>query len=184
MTTINRPTTQARDAQIILGIQKNLQHVSSLSIGGTTFTPDALVKLVQGHIDLINAIAASRATWHSQVVSGQALSAQLTPILRGLRQYVINANGETSPVLADFGFTAPKKRVLTPDEKAAAAVKAKATRKARNTMGKVQKKNVKGTVTAIVASSDASKASQPVAPAPVASAPTTSTSGGTTPHGT
>jgi hypothetical protein len=51
-------------------------------------------------------------------------------------------------VLADFGFTAPKKRVLTPDEKAAAAVKAKATRKARNTMGKVQKKSVKGTTPA------------------------------------
>jgi hypothetical protein len=158
MTTINRPTTQARDAQIILGIQKNLQHVSSLPLGGMTFTPDALVKLVQSHLDSINAIAASRATWHSQVVSGQALSAQLTPILRGLRQYVINANGETSPVLADFGFTAPKKGVLTPDEKAAAAVKTKATREARHTMGKVQKKSVKGTAPATAPLGDATKA--------------------------
>jgi hypothetical protein len=158
MTTINRPATQARDAQIILGIQKNLQHVSSLPLGGATFTPDALVKLVQSHLDSMNTIAASRATWHSQVVSGQALSAQLTPILRGLRQYVINANGVTSPVLADFGFTAPKKRVLTPDQKAAAAVKAKATRKARNTMGKVQKKSVKGTAPATAPLGDTTKA--------------------------
>jgi hypothetical protein len=158
MNTINRPSTQARDAQIILGVQKNLQHVSSLPLGGTTFTPDALVKLVQSHLDLVNAIATSRATWHSQVVSGKALSAQLTPILRGLRQYVINANGETSPVLADFGFTAPKKRVLTPEQKAAAAVKAKATRKARNTMGSVQKKSVKGTAPATAPLGDGTKA--------------------------
>jgi hypothetical protein len=148
MSNINRPTTQARDAQIILGLQKDLQHVSSLPLAGTTYTPDDLVKLVQSRIDLNNVIAASRATWLSQVASNQALSAKLTPILRGLRQYVVNAYGETSPVLADFGFTAPKKRVLTPEQKATAAVRAKATREARHTMGKVQKKNVKGTVPA------------------------------------
>lgn len=158
MATTNRPTTQARDAQIISGIQKNLQHVSSLPIGGTTLTPDALVKLVQSHIDSMNVVASSQATWHSQVVSNKALSTQLTPILRGLRQYVIGAYGETNPVLADFGFTAPKKRVLTPEQKAAAAVKAKATRAARHTMGKVQKKSVKGTAPAITPPGDVTKA--------------------------
>ncbi len=160
MTTINRPTTQARDAQIILGIQKNLKPVSTLPLGGATFTPDALMKLVQSRIDSLNVIAASRATWLSQVASARALSAQLTPILRGLRQYVINAYGEASPVLADFGFTPPKQRVLTPEQKAAAAVKAKATRAARHTMGKVQKKSVKGTAPAATPG-DATKAPSP-----------------------
>jgi hypothetical protein len=172
MTTNNRPTTQARDAQIILGLQKDLQHVPSLQLAGTAYTPDNLAKLVQSRIDLSNVIAASQATWHSQVVSGQALSAKLTPILRGLRQYVINAYGETSPVLADFGFTAPKKRVMTPEQKAAAAVKAKATREARHTMGKVQKKSVKGTVPATAPLGDATQVPSPTpstttpAPAP------------------
>jgi len=172
MATNNYPTTQARDAQIILGLQKDLQHVSSLQLAGTAYTPDQLVKLVQSRIDLTNVIAASEATWHSQVASGEALSAKLTPILRGLRQYVINAYGETSPVLADFGFTAPKKRVLTPEQKAAAAVKAKATREARHTMGKVQKKSVKGTVPATAPLGDANQAPSPTpstttpAPAP------------------
>lgn len=161
MSTINRPTTQARDAQIILGLQKDLQHVSSLPLAGTAYTPDELVKLVQSRIDLLNTIAASQATWHSQVVSGQALSAKLTPILRGLRQYVVNAYGETSPVLADFGFTAPKKRTLTPAQKAAAAARAKATRAARHTMGKLQKKNVKGTAPATAPLGDAIQAPSP-----------------------
>jgi hypothetical protein len=173
MATVNRPTTQARDAQIILGLQKDLQHVSGLPLAGTTYTPDDLVKLVQSRIDMSNVIAASRATWLSQVASSQALSAKLTPILRGLRQYVINAYGETSPVLADFGFTAPKKRVLTPGQKATAAARAKATREARHTMGKVQKKSVKGTVPATAPVSDAIQVPSPTAPAaaPVTTAP-------------
>jgi len=183
MANVNTNATQAHDAQVIVGIQKHLLTVPSLPLAGSTYTPADLVKLVQSRIDSAGAVATAGASWHATVAAHDALGTKLTPILRGLRQYVLNVFGETSPVLADFGFTAPKKRVLTPDEKAAAAVKAKATRKARNTMGKVQKKNVKGTVTAIVASSDASKASQPVAPAPVASAPITSTSGGATPHG-
>ncbi len=173
MSTINRPTTQARDAQIILGVQKDLQHVPSLQLAGTAYTPDELAKLVQSRIDLSNVIAASRATWHSQVVSGQALSAKLTPILRGLRQYVINAYGETSPVLADFGFTATKKRVLTPAQKAMAAARVKATRAARHTMGKVQKKSVKGTVPTTAPLGDAVQVPAPTPPtaAPVLTKP-------------
>jgi hypothetical protein len=41
--------------------------------------------------------------------------------------------------LADFGLTPRKVRVLTPEKKAIAAAKAKATRAARGTKGSVQK---------------------------------------------
>jgi len=155
MTTNNRPTVQARDAQIIVGVHKNLQNVPSLPLGGAALTPDELVKLVQSRIDLAHAIGVAKANWLAQLDSGKALNAKLSPVVKGLRQYVINAFGEASPVLADFGFTAPKKRVLTPEQKAAAAAKAKATRAARHTMGKVQKKDVKGTVATAAPQGDA-----------------------------
>src|SRR5258708_23110573 len=144
MTTINRTTTQARDAQVIRGVQKHLQNVSSLPLGGSAYTPADLVKLVQSRIDSANVAAGTKANWHSTVVEDRTLNTKLTPVIRALRQYVINVFGATSPVLADFGFTPPKKATRTPEEKAAAAARAKATRTARHTMGKKQKKDVKG----------------------------------------
>jgi hypothetical protein len=164
MTTANRTKTQARDAQVIEGIKKHLQNVSNLPLVGSAYTPADLVKLVQSRIDSANGATATKANWHSTVVADKTLNTKLTPVLRALRQYVINVFGETSPVLADFGFTPPKRATRTPEQKAAAAVKAKATREARHTMGKVQKKGIKGTVPA---TAPATNPSPVPAPTPV-----------------
>jgi type I site-specific restriction endonuclease len=175
MANVNTNATQAHDAQVIVGIQKHLLNVSSLPIAGSTYTPADLVKLVQSRIDSTGTVAAANATWHSTVTAHEALSTKLTPVLRGLRQYVLNAFGETSPVLADFGFTAPKTATKTPEQKAAAAAKAQATRKARGTLGKNQKKGVKGAVTAtLVVTPQAGSQPTVTTPAPAA--------GGTTPR--
>jgi hypothetical protein len=172
MTTVNRTKTQAHDAQVIAGIQKHLQTASSLPLAGATFTPAVLVKLVQSRIDSANGSTAAKANWHSTVVDDKTLNTKLAPVIRALRQYVINVFGDTSPVLADFGFTPPKRATRTPEEKAASAAKAKATRAARHTMGKKQKKGVKGAVIGITVT--------PIpAPPPIATEPSSPT-----PHAT
>jgi hypothetical protein len=150
MSAINRTKIQARDAQVIAGIQKHLQNTSSLPLLGSTYTPADLVKIFQSRIDSGSTATTAKADWHSTVLADRALTAKLTPLLRELRQYVISVFGETSPVLADFGFTPPKRTPRTPQQKAAAAAKAKATRAARHTAGTKQKKAVKGDVTGIV----------------------------------
>jgi hypothetical protein len=160
MATVNTNITQAHDAQVIVGVQKHLLNVPSLPVAGSTYTPADLVKLVQSRIDSAGVVAAANANRHATVVAHDALGTKLTPILRGLRQYVLNVFGETSPVLADFGFTPPKTATRTPEEKAAAAAKALATRKARGTMGSKQKKAVKGT-TAPVAPPPATPVTKP-----------------------
>ena len=180
MVNINSSTTQAHDAQVVVGIQKHLLNVPSLPVAGSTYTPADLVKLVQSRIDSAGVVAAANANWHSTVTANAALGAKLTPILRGLRQYVLNAFGETSPVLADFGFAAPKTATKTPEQKAIAAAKAKATREARGTKGKVQKKAVKGAVTATLVVTPLA-GPQPVVTAP-APAVTPAPAGGTTPR--
>jgi hypothetical protein len=144
--TKNRATTQAHDAQVIVGIQKDLKATSSLPLAGTTYTPATLMQLVQSRIDLANSVANARAAWLDTVAKYKALDAQVTLVVHGLRQYVVNAFGASSPVLADFGFTPLKKATLTPEQKVARAKKAAATRAARGTMGKVAKKAVKGSV--------------------------------------
>ena len=144
MANINRATIQARDAQIIAGIEKHLQNTPTLPLGGSAYMPADLVKLLQSRIDSANTATSAKANWHATVVAERALNTKLSPILRGLRQHLFNVYGETSPILSDFGFSPPKRATRTPEEKAAAAAKAKATRKARHTMGKKQKKGVKG----------------------------------------
>jgi hypothetical protein len=145
-TTTNRSATQAHDAQVIVGIKKDLQNMSSLPLAGTTFTPAALIQLLQSRIDLANAVANARASWLDAAAKYRALNTQVTQVVHGLRQYVLNAFGASSPLLADFGFTAPKKVTLTPEQKVVRAEKAAATRAARGTKGKVAKKAVKGSV--------------------------------------
>ena len=168
MTTVNRTTTRARDAQVIAGIQKHLQNTPSLPLAGTAYTPADLVKLVQSRIDSVDPVAAAKANWHSTVVANMALNTSLTPVLRALRDYVINVFGAASPVLADFGFAPPKRTTKTPEQKAAAAAKAKATRAARHTAGKNQKKNVKGAVTATLVVTPAGSSQPAASPAPTA----------------
>jgi hypothetical protein len=166
MVNVNRTKTQARDAQVIAGIEKHLQNVSSLPLVGSTYSPADLVKLIQSRLESASGANTTKATWHSAVVADKSLNTKLTPVIRALRQYVINVFGGTSPVLADFGFTPPKRTTRTPEEKAAAALKAKATRKARHTMGSKQKKDIKGTVTA-------TEPVTPPAPAPTPLTPPT-----------
>ena len=96
--------------------------MSSLPLAGSTYTMVALEQLIQSRIDVINRIAVAKAQW-----------------LDALRQYVINAFGQNSPLLADFGFKPPTTKPLTPEQKVAKAEKAAATRKARGTMGKKPK---------------------------------------------
>jgi hypothetical protein len=195
MPNINRSTTQAHDGQVIVGIKKDLQSVPSLALGGSTYTPAALTQLIQSRIDAVNTVANAKAQWHDAVTTYAALNSRVTQVVRDLRQYVINASGPDSPVLADYGFTAPKRTPLTPQQKVAKAALAAATRKARGTLGKKQKLAIKGAVPPTPATQGTATAptvaaapvlATPVA-APVTAAPGTLTaapaaSGVTTPH--
>ena len=167
MATTNRKEKKVavlgRDGKIVDGIQKHLQGVSSLPLAGSTYSPADLVKLIESRASQVAAVDAANAGWHAAVAAEKELNATLAAVIQGLRQYALNAFGATSPVLADFGFTATVRKPLTPEENVARAAKAKATRAARHTMGKVQKKKVTG---ATVATAGATTAAPAAAPAP------------------
>jgi hypothetical protein len=144
----NRTTTQAHDGQVIVGIDKHLQNVPSMPLAGSAYTMAALKQLIQSRIDAVIKVGNAKAQWHDASAAYKELNTHVTEVVRGLRQYVISAFGATNPVLADFGFTPPKKQALTPEQKVARALKAAATRKARGTKGKKQKAGIKGAVPA------------------------------------
>ena len=65
---------------------------------------------------------------------------------QALRGWVANEFGIASKEAIDFGFPPPKKPELTVEAKALAVARRKATRAARNTMGKRQKEQIRGTL--------------------------------------
>jgi hypothetical protein len=144
----NRTNQQGKDQQVIQGIQKDLQQMSSLPLGGATFTPTTLTAFVQSRIDAANEVATAKANWQNAAKTYLALNKQANVVIHDLKQLVIGAFGAASPKLADFGFTPRKKAVLTPEQKAAAAKKRAATRTARGTKGPKAKLSIKGTVPA------------------------------------
>src|SRR5580704_17980034 len=76
----NRSEQQAQDAKVILGIQKDLLSVPTLSLAGQAITPADLEKLVQSRIDSANAIAPAKVKWTAAVQAYRMLNKQVTPV--------------------------------------------------------------------------------------------------------
>ncbi len=168
MATKTRTSTQGKDQQVITGIQKDLSTMSSLPLGGETFTPATLTAFIQSRIDAGNEVVVAKANWQNAAKTYEALNTKATIVVHDLKQLVIGAFGGTSSKLADFGFTARKVTVLTPEQKVEAAAKRAATRKARNTLGPKAKLAVTGTVAPTAPATPAT----PVTPAAPPAAPT------------
>jgi hypothetical protein len=106
--TTSKQNIQTRDQQILAGIQKDLQNVPSLLLGGTTYTPGSLVAFIQSRIDAVNAVDAARANWLGAVKTYKAINKEARPVVRDLRNFLLGAFGDGSSVLADFGFASKK----------------------------------------------------------------------------
>jgi hypothetical protein len=171
----------SRVKQLILGTKKHYANGSAeLQVAGATFTVTALTQLMQDFVDNREAVEASKAAMKAKIEAERTHAPSQIAVIHAFETIVKGTFGTSADVLADFGLAPPKARTpLTAEKKAVAVAKRKATRAARHTMGKIQKKGVKGAVSAaLVVTPQAG--SQPTAspPAPTGNAP----SGGTAPR--
>jgi hypothetical protein len=107
-----------------------------------------LVLRIEQDIEATDTATQAHTAWIEKVQVERNSHSALAPLLRALRSLVFGQFGEAkdaASILGDFGFTPRKVAQRPAAEKAKAADKSRATRKARNTMGKVQKKKVHGT---------------------------------------
>jgi hypothetical protein len=146
MANINQATLQARAAQVIAGIEKNMQGVTSVKLLGTAYNPTELSDVFQDHIDAFAQVATLRAQLRVAVAAARAKTKQVATLGRALRTYLVNDHGSTSTVLADFGFAPDKVRQTDPVTQVIAAERLRATRKARGTKSKKAKRAIKGVV--------------------------------------
>jgi hypothetical protein len=170
----------AQVKQLIAGANKHYPNGSEqLQVGGATFTVTGLTALLQSFVDNRQAVEASKAATKAKAQAELTQAPSLRAVIHAFESVVRGTFGNSADALADFGLAPPKARVTkTAEQKAVTAAKSAATRKARGTMGKNQKKNVKGSITAnlVVTPVTTSPVSNPIAsPAPAAGAPSAAT---------
>ncbi len=145
------PTFKPRDTRIletralIAGLRKRLSPKAVVHAAGEDHTPADLVKLLEEHIALEQAIEHAHAVWTTALAEEERFRTKHKETLSLLRRW-IHLTYDGDPVaLADFGLEPRKKpRVLTVEEKKLVAEKIRATRAARHTMGPKQRAAIKG----------------------------------------
>jgi hypothetical protein len=135
----------------------------SFVLAGKVWKTVDLARAFQAAIDAINAGNADKIAWQASVAKEKTAKALARSLFASLRGYIAVADGKTSNAYKTFGF-APAPATASPATKVAAAKKTAATRKARGTLGKRQRKAITGVVapaSAPVAGVQPGAASQP-----------------------
>jgi hypothetical protein len=136
--------------QLIAGAAKHFTSTAQLTLLGGSFTPAELEAKLQSIVTLRSDVDAAKATTQAKLAIETANMPALRALMSATVTYVKAAYGNSPDVLADFGIHTKVRVPLTVDAKVAAAAKRAATRAARHTMGKQQKKAIKGDVTGVV----------------------------------
>lgn len=131
----NKKTRRDRLRLFKAGMQ---QHVvpsyKTITINGVAVQVTDILSAIDDDIAKCDAADKGHAAWLQQVEEERVSHLAVDPLVAGAEQFVRLTIGNTDAqqgVLADFGMSPTKKRVLTPEAKVVAAAKARATR-ARN----------------------------------------------------
>jgi hypothetical protein len=152
--------------QAINGVTQYLSN-RTLPLNGKALTSKAVVALLQAQIDALQASTDAHTAWIQTVAKERATEeSSSAPLLAALRHYVAAVFGASSDEYRAFGFQPPKPRgAKSPQTKVISAVKSRATRTARNTMGSKQRLRVTGSVPSAITLSVGNAATPSAAPA-------------------
>jgi hypothetical protein len=134
--------------KLIMGVEQHLGDGGEVQLLGRKWTVESLTAALRGHIDELAAIRQLHQKLKGAVsAQRQSYVAELLPLVLALRAYAEATWGPTSDELTHFGFaTRRQTRTQTPESKVKAAARARATRKARKTMGRRQRQHIHGDV--------------------------------------
>jgi hypothetical protein len=136
---VTKATMEQRIRGLIAGTQKHTP-TGPLTFGGATFTGTALVQVLQSLADALAAVDSAKAGWKDALKNAADVKAKVAPVVQAYRSWLVATYGNAPSTLADYDVTPRKAPTpLTAEQKVARAAKAKATRVARNTLGKKQR---------------------------------------------
>ena len=133
---------------LIAGINKNYAAGTKVTIAGVQYTAAQLTSALQALVTLLTDVTTAEAVYKAKLAAETAQAPPILALVQATKAYVRATVGNQPDVLVDYGMLPRKPRTpLTVAEKAAAVVKRNATREARHTMGKKQKKAITGATT-------------------------------------
>jgi hypothetical protein len=136
---------------LIAGTAKNLVNKTQVEFMGGTFTPAQITSTLQQLVDLRSAVNAAQASVEAKINAEKAAMTSLLAFQSAYVAFIKVQFGASPEALASFGVHLRKTPApRTTEEQVTANAKSSSTRKARHTMGSVQKKAIKGTVTGVV----------------------------------
>ncbi len=142
-----------------------------------TFTVPELTEEIDEYMAAVAEVTAATLAFHAAVEKEKKLRATAFARRAELKAVIAARIGKHATGMANFGFAPAKVRVVSPKAKLAAAIKAKATRIARGTMGRRQRLAITGNVISVTIApviGSAGPASAPDAPGPGSAKPGTS----------
>ena len=153
----NRSSRTRASQQLADGLNKHQARIKQMVIDGETLTTAQVVSRIEESIAIADHAVEAKAAWLAAAIADVLSRKSMNPFNAKVRAIVLAAFSKEIDVLADFGLTNRKVPELTPEQRQAAVAKAKATRKARHTMGKRQK----AAITGETAAAEAAVGSQP-----------------------
>ncbi len=139
---------EAKLSKRLNGLEHFIPAGTGLLLNGTTYTVASIVSVLQAVLGLFAAKSTAQAEAKSTVgAATAALKAELptaAQFLSALDTALVSFFGKGNPVLTNFGLSSGVRKTPSVATQAKAKGTAALTRKARNTMGKVQRREVKG----------------------------------------
>jgi hypothetical protein len=130
-----------------------LQHLTedALVLNGKPVSKDALVGFLQQYVDAAQASTDAHTAWLQAVAKERhTIEVISAPYLAALQHYIAARFGTNSDEYLAFGFQPPRSRAKSPEAAVVGAAKMRATRKARNTMGRKQRLKVTGAAPSVI----------------------------------
>ncbi|HEY2516519.1 MAG TPA: hypothetical protein VGI39_36870 [Polyangiaceae bacterium] len=157
----------------VKSIQKYLKGTKvELPFQGRLVKPAVLAAVFQKAIDARQAVNVHQAAYKAAVKDRDETDTDRLAAEESLKGWVLARYGAGSTEANEFGYAGRKVTDVPADVRAAAVVKRKATRKARNTMGKKQRLKVKGAPPTAVGPAAANNTTPAPATVVVMAAPT------------
>ncbi len=143
--TNKRQDNLVTDENMVGAIDKYLSQFPTLIVGSKQYKPADIVRVLQERIEAGKAVIAAEAARTAAVKAYRDKRSETSALMSSFRRMIQGMFTQSPDTLAAFGLKAPRVGKRSAENKAGAVVKGKATRKARNTLGKRQKKAIKGT---------------------------------------
>jgi hypothetical protein len=154
-------------------LKKLVPASTQMLIDGVPMAPADVIAVFQKCLDTRVEVDSTFNEYEAALADRDAADVKRRTLDKGLQSWVRTTYGAVSKTANDFGYPPPKQPVKTVATKAQAIVRSEATRKARNTMGSVQKEAVKGTKVVLV--DPANPETKPAEPPPAANPASTPT---------